>query len=161
MFLWFPFKNDNLGLKKKFLKFFRIQPIHDSLVHSWLNPCVSLTRNMSEIEILNMELSKHSKLNGLKIMRISKESFKRISEVYRFLMDKINVEDSKEGFKINRSPYGFMIALRHGYPIEAIKHLQIEGLKIGWERYLPELYLKTNLRLKVNWFSIKVRTSSI
>ena len=57
---------------------------------------------MSEIEILNMELSKHSKLNGLKIMRISKESFKRISEVYRFLMDKINVEDSKDGFKINR-----------------------------------------------------------
>ena len=54
---------------------------------------------MSEIEMLNMELSKNSKLNGLKIMRITKESFKRISEVYRFLMDKINVEESKEGFQ--------------------------------------------------------------
>ena len=32
-------------------------------------------------------------------MRITKESFKRISEVYRFLMDKINVEESKEGFQ--------------------------------------------------------------
>ena len=81
---------------------YTLKSIFYLLVHSWLNPCESLTRNMSEIEILNMELSKHSKLNGLKIMRISKESFKRISEVYRFLMDKINVEDSKEGFKINR-----------------------------------------------------------
>ena len=50
--------------------------------------------------MLNMELSKHSKLNGLKIMRITKEFFKRISEV-RFLMDKINVEESKEGFQIH------------------------------------------------------------
>ena len=67
------------------------------------NPWESLTRNMSEIEMLNMELSKHSKLDGLKIMRIPKESFNRISEVYRFLMDKINVEESKESFQIQRS----------------------------------------------------------
>ena len=61
---------------------------------------LSLTRNMSDIEILNMELSKwESKLDGLKIKRISKESFKRISEVYRFLLDKINVEESKAGFQ--------------------------------------------------------------
>ena len=56
---------------------------------------------MSDIEILNMELSKwESKLDGLKIKRISKESFKRISEVYRFLLDKVNVEESKAGFQI-------------------------------------------------------------
>ena len=62
---------------------------------------LSLTRNMSDIEILNMELSKwESKLDGLKIKRISKESFKRISEVYRFLLDKVNVEESKAGFQI-------------------------------------------------------------
>ena len=61
---------------------------------------LSLTKNMSDIEILNMELSKwESNLDGLKIKRIQKESFKRISEVYRFLLDKINVEESKAGFQ--------------------------------------------------------------
>ena len=61
---------------------------------------LSLTKNMSDIEILNMELSKwESKWDGLKIKRIQKESFKRISEVYRFLLDKINVEESKAGFQ--------------------------------------------------------------
>ena len=64
---------------------------------------LSLTRNMSEIEMLNMELSKLPKMDGLKIMRISKESFKRISEVYRFLLDKINIEDSKASFQIGDS----------------------------------------------------------
>ena len=58
---------------------------------------------MSEIEMLNMELSKLPKMDGLKIMRISKESFKRISEVYRFLLDKINIEDSKASFQIGDS----------------------------------------------------------
>ena len=88
---------------------------------------------MSEIEMLNMELSKLPKMDGLKIMRISKESFKRISEVYRFLLDKINIEDSKASFQIRDSD------------------------SLRWEHHLyKQNYLKTLIRFKVNLFSIQV-----
>ena len=93
---------------------------------------------MSEIEMLNMELSKHSKLNGLKIMRITKESFKRISEVYRFLMDKINVEESKEGFQIHAR----IMLDCHRYDGSS----RAPSIRISDS----ESYLETNLRLKVN-----------